>query len=79
MSPVIDHGSPVPAYVQIADHLNGEITGGRITGRLPSERALMATYGVARMTVRQALAELQRRGLIVTTPGRGSFVAPPEP
>ena len=43
-------------------------------GRLPSENALCADFGVSRMTVRGALAELQRRGLIEKRNGAGSFL-----
>jgi GntR family transcriptional regulator len=42
--------------------------------RLASERELAKTYGVARMTVRQALASLESRGLIERGVGRGTFV-----
>ncbi len=42
---------------------------------LPSERALAASYGVSRTTVRLALAELERMGLIVRRQGVGTFVA----
>lgn len=44
------------------------------TGRLPSEQALCASFGASRMTVRGALAELQRRGLIEKRNGAGSFL-----
>jgi GntR family transcriptional regulator len=42
--------------------------------RLPSERQLAETFGVSRMTVRQALASLESRGLIERGVGRGTFV-----
>jgi DNA-binding FadR family transcriptional regulator len=38
---------------------------------LPSETSLAAEFGVVRNTVRRALAQLEREGLIVTLPGRG--------
>ncbi len=44
--------------------------------RLPSEIELSQQYGVARMTVRRAVAQLRDKGLVVTVHGRGSFVAP---
>lgn len=43
--------------------------------RLPSEHALARQLGVSRLTVRRALAELRRRGLICQEQGRGTFVA----
>lgn len=38
---------------------------------MPSETSLAAEFGVVRNTVRRALVELERDGLIVTLPGRG--------
>ena len=45
---------------------------------MPSEAALSEEFGVARNTVRRALAELADAGLIETLPGRGRIVRPPE-
>jgi GntR family transcriptional regulator len=41
---------------------------------LPSETKLIDYFGVARMTVRQALAELRAEGLVIAEHGRGVFV-----
>lgn len=43
--------------------------------RLPPERELAAQMDVSRPTLRDALAELEARGLIVVRPGGGAFVA----
>lgn len=50
------------------------------TGRLPAEGELATAYGVARETVRKALAELRDTGLISNQQGRGWFLGaiPPE-
>jgi GntR family transcriptional regulator len=45
--------------------------------RVPSERELAVTWGVARMTLRRALDELVAEGMISRVPGRGTFVARP--
>lgn len=49
----------------------------------PSERGLMQQFGVARMTVRQAIDALVSEGLLERAPARGTFVAraprPPAP
>ena len=66
-------------HAQIEDWLAGQIaTGALVPGdRLPTEQDLAAWFGVSRMTLRHALAELARRGLVTRTVGRrgGTFVA----
>lgn len=63
-------------FRQIADHLRDAITRGDLGpgDRLPSEADLIGHYDVARMTVRQAVAELRGEGLVVAEHGRGVFV-----
>jgi GntR family transcriptional regulator len=69
--------TPESLYVQLADAVERDIAGGTYSAfdRLPSEPALMAKYGVSRVTVRQAIALLQRKGLIEVKQGKGTFVA----
>lgn len=75
---IIDRESPIALYRQIADDLAGALEARYHVGqRLPSESALMATYGVSRITVRQALGHLTARGLLVRQQGKGTFVAAP--
>ena len=61
----------------IAERLRAEIAAGRPAAgaRLPSEAALAARFGVNRHTLRRALEELARAGLIRIRQGRGSFVS----
>jgi len=42
---------------------------------VPSEKELMDLFGVARTTVRRAIAYLRDQAVIRTVPGRGSYVA----
>jgi GntR family transcriptional regulator len=64
-------------YRQIADELRGRVATGEFVegGLLPSESELAATHGVSRVTVRRALAELKRSGLVDSRQGFGWFVA----
>lgn len=61
---------------RLVEDLAAHIRAGRLTrgDRLPGENQLAARYSVSRGTVRSALAELQRRALITTEGGVGSFV-----
>ena len=43
--------------------------------RLPSEGEFCELLGISRITVRQALNELTRDGLVQSVPGKGTFVA----
>lgn len=63
-------------WQQIEAALTAEIAAGRLTAgeRMPTEPDLMARFGVSRFTVRQALAALERRGLVRAEQGRGTFV-----
>lgn len=45
--------------------------------RIPSERDLCGLYKVSRMTLRQALSELEQEGILVREKGRGTFVTTP--
>ncbi len=47
---------------------------GESDGRLPSETDLAEEFGVSRVTVREALASLERRGLVLRRHGVGTFV-----
>ena len=69
-----------PVHAQIADRLGERISAGRLPvgTRLPAERELAETLGVSRMTVRQALAAVEQRGLLDRGVGRGTFVARPK-
>ena len=66
-------------HAQIEDWLAGQIATGALApgDRLPTEHDLAKWFGVSRMTLRHALAELARRGLVTKTVGRhgGTVVA----
>jgi GntR family transcriptional regulator len=66
-----------PVHISIRDDLRIRLTSGEwIPGqRLPSESELANWYGVARMTVRQAIGALASEGVLVRKQGLGTFVA----
>lgn len=66
-------------HVQVREHVRALIDKLSPGAAAPSERELVAHFGVARMTVRQALDALVAEGLLERVPGRGTFVAQPRP
>lgn len=72
----IDRNSPVPAYYQIQLDLSDRIQRGEWSDRkqLPSESILAAQYAVSRITLRQALAELEKDGIIKKSRGCGAKI-----
>ena len=72
----LDPGDPRPPYLQVASSLRAGILTGRFKPgeRLPSGSALASQYGVARMTIQQAVRVLRDEGLITSRTGSGVFV-----
>jgi len=73
---LLDPGSPIPLYLQLAETLYGQIRDGSVApgDRLASEHELAARYRVGRPTVRQATGSLIQRGLVERRRGSGTFV-----
>lgn len=71
------NAGPVPLYHQLKLALKEDIERGvyKMGDRLPSEPELIRQYGISRITVRQALDELEAEGLIVRRHGKGTYVA----
>ncbi len=68
-----------PLYSLVAAQAEALIASGqwREGERLPPERELCQRFDVSRATLRQALGELEERGLVTRHQGRGTFVARP--
>lgn len=66
-----------PLYAQIRDAIREDIQNGAIKPgeKLLSENELAETYGVSRMTIRQAVSELITEGILYARQGVGTFVA----
>ena len=70
-----------PRYAHLAQVLSRQIQDGEygIGALLPTEAALCERHGVSRITVRGALRELERQGLISRTPRVGTRVLARKP
>src|SRR3569833_738583 len=77
---MLNKNIPIPLYYQLKERLTQQIMGGDFQpGTLmPSERELSDRYGISRMTVRQALGEMVKEGLLLREQGKGTFVAEPK-
>jgi len=67
-----------PLYRQLAGQLAQDIRAGRyrVDQALPSERTLVESLGVSRVTARKAIDELVAQGLVQRRHGAGNFIAP---
>src|SRR5688572_11241600 len=76
---VLSRSSPEPLYRQLAGHLEQEIRSGRLKpgDRLEPESSLAGRFRVSRITLRQAVADLVRKELVVRKQGKGTFVTGP--
>jgi DNA-binding transcriptional regulator YhcF (GntR family) len=72
----LDPDDPRPPYQQVSNALRAAILTRAFQpgDRLPSLNELAERYGVARMTVQQAMRVLREEGLIVSRQGSGVFV-----
>lgn len=73
--------SPIPLYHQVFTILSQRISDGTygVNDKFATEDQLTAEFKVSRATIRQALDEMEKEGLIVRKQGRGTFVAEPAP
>jgi DNA-binding GntR family transcriptional regulator len=78
---MINRSSSVPPWEQLAGILRGRIESGELTpgDRIPSVISLAQEYELAAGTVRKALAQLQREGLVESRVGWGTFVTERRP
>jgi GntR family transcriptional regulator len=66
-----------PLYSRIESIIRNKIFSGQFEPgeKLPREEDLALEYNVSKITVRNALSRLEAEGLIVRTPGKGTFIA----
>lgn len=72
----ISVGNFVPLYRQVSQRIFRKIQQGvyKYGDKIPSEKELVAHYGVNRMTVRRAIALLAEQGILKSVQGKGVFV-----
>src|SRR5260370_7367827 len=69
---------PKNLTVKLVDLLAAEITSGKLApgARLPTEQEMMASFGVSRTVIREAVSALRSEGLGLTPQGVGAFLPP---
>ena len=73
----IDRGGFIPRYIQLRDILKELINTQKLLpgDQIPSENELSSAFNISRMTVRQAIQELMREGIVTIRRGEGTFVS----
>lgn len=76
----VSRNAPLPLYQQVKAALLEPIEHGRWQAghQLPNEATLATSFGVSKITVRQALQELATMGYVRREQGRGTFVLKPK-
>lgn len=73
---MFDAGNERPLYLQLVDVLEKQMKETMAPNeKLSSERELTQIYDVSRITVRLALQELEKRGLVYKKHGKGTYVS----
>jgi GntR family transcriptional regulator len=77
----LDLSAPVPLYRQLEELLRDRIISGEWAEgtQIPPEPQLCSTFGISRITVRQAVEDLVREGWLYRRRGRGTFVRSAKP
>jgi GntR family transcriptional regulator len=77
---LLNEKAPVALYYQLKEILVDKIKSNEweIDSKIPTERELCDLYEVSRITVRQALEELENEGLLYRKQGKGTFVTAPK-
>ena len=77
----LDRQSSIPLYQQIETYIRQGILSGSLATdtRLPASRQLARDLGINRITVENAYAELETKGLVYSRMGSGTYVLSPNP
>jgi len=77
---MLDEKSPVSLQYQLKVILTSKIKNNEwsVGTLIPSERELCEIYGVSRITVRQALKDIENDGYLTRKQGKGTYVSSPK-
>ncbi|HLS08512.1 GntR family transcriptional regulator [Lentibacillus sp.] len=67
----------LPLYKQIANNIKTDIADAKLSNgdAIPSETKLAQTYGVSRVTVREAIKQLVEEGVLYRIQGSGTYIS----
>lgn len=73
----LDLTNPQPLYSQIVNDIKSRITSGQLKAgdQIGSQQSLAGEYGVSLITVKKALSDLIKEGVLFSRVGKGTFVA----
>jgi GntR family transcriptional regulator len=77
--PLLEHDSVVPLYEQVRELIQRDILNGNLKPRqkLLTEEEYVNLYGVSIITIRRAISEMVKAGLVEKKQGKGIFVSAP--
>ncbi len=77
---MLNHDSIIPLYEQIIQTIKEDIQSGKfaLQKKMPTEEELSKQYSVSRITIRRAVSELVKQGLVEKKQGKGTFVCAPK-
>ena len=77
MAAVRKDASRIPLYIRIESLIRSKVLTGQLEpgDKLPKEDDMITEFGVSRITIRNAMANLEREGLIVRNPAIGTYVS----
>lgn len=72
----LDRNSTTSLFTQIEADIKNNIEIGvyKLGDKLPTENELMALYNVSRITIRRAIEDLTKEGIIIKKQGKGTFI-----
>lgn len=67
----------IPLYVQVKNEILSQIENNllHVGDKLPTETQLIESFHVSRFTITKALNELKAEGILISTPGQGTFIS----